>query len=401
MQRLGLLSAPARIVLMGFGLGCGVLVGGCPQASDCADPANAAACGYDQTASIEASSSIVRVVQGGEARLEITLDWPDAFNHTATLEADAAPAGVDVEPVTVESQAQTATMRFFASSKAEHGIYPIRIVATFGSTPVEASIELVVAGVPGAADTSFSFDGEAGYGTLNEHYLLPRLVMDAQRRMVIAGERTDLPPYIIRLNPDASVDTAFSETLAEQTTDSGAFLYTDVYVDADDRIVSLGWFKPETGVIHGLIERRDSAGKLDSSFGDNGRIVVAVDYNTSFGLSHLMVRKDDFVVLYEDNAYAYLPSGERNPAFGEEGHIGNLPGYHSPFAVALPDDNILWLAQKTVDDAALISNDGSSVLDTDAGMFRAKLTAFYDYCFYFRTNYCHFDAEENIVCPGR
>lgn len=387
---------------MGFAIGCGALLVGCPQKTDCADPANAAACGNDQTVGIEASSSVVRVVQGDQASLEITLEWPETYNQPVTFEADDTPSGISVEPVTVQAQAPTATLNFRASAETEQGVYPIRIVPASGSgtTPVEIAVELVVAGLPGSPDTSFDYDGQVGYGSLDEEYLDPRSVMDAQGRLVIIGERVSAAPYMIRVNADASVDTAFSESLALQTTDADVFNYTDVFLDADQNIISMGWFRPETGIIHGLIERRDAAGTLDPSFGDNGRIVVAVDYNTSFGRTHLLVRKEDFVVLYENTAYAYLPSGEPNPAFGEEGWIGGLPNYSGPFAVLLPDDNILWMAQKTVDDGALITNDGATVLDTDISRFRSRLSAFYDYCFYFRTHYCRFDADSRILCPG-
>jgi uncharacterized delta-60 repeat protein len=411
MQLRGFAPTTARNMGMGFAIGCGVLLVGCPQATNCDDPANAAACGNDQTVGIEASSSVVRVVQGDQASLEITLEWPETYNQPVTFEADDTPSGISVEPVTVQAQEQTAMLNFRASAETEQGVYPIRIVPASGSgtTPVEIEVELVVAGLPGSADTSFDYDGQVGYGSLDEVYLEPRVsVMDAQGRLVIIGERrrrvgedlVEAPPYMIRLNADASVDTAFIDKLAQQTTDSQVFLYSDVFLDAEQNIISMGWFKPETDVVHGLIERRDTAGTLDPSFGDNGRILVAVDDSLKFGRTNLLVRKDDFVVLYENSAYAYLPSGERNPAFGDEGHIGNLPGYWGPDAVLLPDDNILWMAQKTVDYGALITNENATALDTDISRFRSILSQFYGYCPYFRTTFCWFDAEDRIVCPG-
>jgi uncharacterized delta-60 repeat protein len=117
----------------------------------------------------------------------------------------------------------------------------------------------------GDLDPTFSEDGIQTVSITGLFEGVAGLDLDSAGR-IVAGGRTETDWGLLRLSPDGELDPTFSGDGKQRTDfggtyDEGSDNLTDLVVQADDRIIGVGW-KSGTS----LLARYDADGTLDSAF---------------------------------------------------------------------------------------------------------------------------------------
>jgi uncharacterized delta-60 repeat protein len=227
-----------------------------------------------------------------------------------------------------------------------------------GGVAVQSDGKLVMAGVTtgaggqflvvrlttsGSLDTTFSGDGKlatnfsTGFDGANE------LALQANGKIVAAGFSHDGNRFAAaRYNTNGSLDTTFAGD-GRQTTDfgSGADVGTSIAVQADQKIVVVGWIAD--GYKFGFV-RYNTSGSRDTTFSGDGRVTAALTGHDDAAYD-LAIQEDGKIVAV---GFADAPDvqwgivrlttdGEPDWSFGASGRNATnfSPGFDVAFRVAL------------------------------------------------------------------
>jgi uncharacterized delta-60 repeat protein len=228
---------------------------------------------------VRTTSSFVRLRQGTEAFLAVTLSHPSGFTGDVTVEVTGLPGGVAADAAVVPTGATTATLRIEAAASALTG-GPREIVvraAARNGAPIdgERKLELYVAGRAGTADFSYGTTGVATFDA-------PRLELqdrdiDARGRVVIATLYSSNPTEraLIRFAQDGTLDQSFGANgVVRENEGTTSFVY-DVLARADGIYALSNNFTDPTSVR--FVRRYFEDGSVDPSFGIGGDSVIDAD----------------------------------------------------------------------------------------------------------------------------
>ncbi len=245
------------------------------------------------------------VLQGSDAEVEVTLVRYGDFTGEVTLSESDLPNGVSFDPVTFGPGETKATLRAEAGGKAPHSLpTEVTVVGTSGDLSSEESLTVTVYGPPGSLDTSFEGGKVIVPAGLSDDYATA-LAVQADGKILIAGHVYENAGdfAVVRLERDGKLDSSFGD---------GGKVLTDfdgrsdeayaIAVDDDGKIVVAGSSGSE-GKNDFAVVRYTTDGELDEDFGDGGKVL------TSF--------TDD-----SDSAYALTLQADGKIVVGGEANFG-------------------------------------------------------------------------------
>jgi len=246
---------------------------------------------------------------------------------------------------------------------------------------------------PGDLDSSFDSDGKATTAFGPAHNMGKDLVVQEDRKIVVAGEFENSPSdtnfALARYNPDGALDTSFgSDGKVVTSISSGGDNAFALAVQPDRKLVVAGFTDNGPATDFALV-RYDPNGSLDTSFSDDGKLITDLgsDREVAFDVA---VQEDGKVVAAgyswngnplaggtdDDIALArYNPDGSLDPTFSGDGKvITDFVGYADrAHAVAVEPNGKIVVAGSAAsddtgnDDFALARYDPDGSLDPTFG----------------------------------
>ena len=222
---------------------------------------------------------------------------------------------------------------------------------------VQANGKIVAVGTPGAGlaltryntngslDTSFSGDGKQ---TTNFGGVGNGVAVQGDGKIVAVGGGSSGDFELARYNSNGSLDTSFSGD-GRQTTDFGEFdLGEGVALQANGRIVAVGFAGSGAGGDFGLA-RYNANGSLDTSFSGDGKQTTDFLFGAGDGANDLAIQANGRIVAVglasggatgQDFALArYNPNGSLDTSFSSDGRKRTSFGaFDVANGVALPGD---------------------------------------------------------------
>ena len=190
----------------------------------------------------------------------------------------------------------------------------------------------------GSVDTDF---GDQGIMTTDAGDLpcaARAMALRPDGKMIIAGTRGGLVPLVARLNADASPDAGFNQTGKLTLTEWPGVSVTGVAVQPDERIIIIGNYDIPGHLYGGfMIGRITPGGLIDSSFGNNGRILVP-----SASAAELALDPDGRIVvagslLEAPTVFRFNGDGTSDRFFGRQGK-SNIPDAGELTALTIQTD---------------------------------------------------------------
>ncbi|HEX6844495.1 MAG TPA: hypothetical protein VF235_05205 [Actinomycetota bacterium] len=201
--------------------------------------------------------------------------------------------------------------------QVDGGVVATGPVASVLGRPKVAAIRLLP---DGALDPAFGQGGRVlrGGGQMHD------VEVDAEGRIVLAGDARGGGFLVVRLLPDGSVDPEFGEdgrvVVNPGGTASGA---NDVLVQPDGGVIVAGWVEildDELGSVRRFaLTRLLDDGGLDHAFGRGG-LVRSGFGRGSAGVDEIVLQPDGRIVAGGGNGVTrYTADGRRDPTFGGDG----------------------------------------------------------------------------------
>jgi uncharacterized delta-60 repeat protein len=396
-------------------LGCGVValgLSGCPDATDCANPANAERCGKDKVeVLLTVSSSTARMRPGDRAELAATIERKGDWEGQGPITVNAVDliAGVTMPPVDIASDATQATLKFSASEAVPQGVFPFQITADPADTRIssaEVALEAVIPGPPGTPDLSFGADGTV---IVDSHVMsISASAIDALGRVVFAGSYTssedERRPMVMRLNQDGSIDEAFREKAAEGPPPPLTESYHDVVV-TESEVLVIGWGRTDDETPVSAVSRYDVQGALDTTFGSAGSTILENIYYDAELSSFLVRRKSDILVATRSEEFFEIgPADSRVVSLSLEGRVNNAFGVSSlpklqMFPIQCDDDLLYWPVWHSTGFWTL-RGDVAAPFASDLTALTQKIQAHDELATSSSTRACDVDSLNRLVCVG-
>jgi uncharacterized delta-60 repeat protein len=254
--------------------------------------------------SFELSLSVDKlpVLQGTSESLEVTVTRKNGFTGAITLAEAGLPEGAGLEPVTIEEGEDKVTIEVSADDSAPHSLpTSVEIIGTAGELSAKKKLTVTVYGPPGSLDTSFS----GGIVTVpmsgSDDYGYAMAVQD-DGKIIVAGRNYDnLGDFaVLRLERDGKLDTTFGDGgKVSVEIGEGADVGRAVAVQKDGKIVVAGSTDGgTTGIDFGLV-RLLPDGSLDEDFGEGGKVSTSFseDADTAYAM---LIQEDGKIIVAGD-----------------------------------------------------------------------------------------------------
>jgi uncharacterized delta-60 repeat protein len=148
----------------------------------------------------------------------------------------------------------------------------------------------------GSLDTSFA--GGAGYETLSNLTIVPSVAIQADGRIIVAGNQGNGPMELDRLNADGSFDATFgSGGIVTVNLANSGYVAQDVTIASDGKILVAG-LSPNTngqGESFFVVRVNSADGSLDTGFGAGG--VAVASGGSIFGTVGMALEPDGGIVV--------------------------------------------------------------------------------------------------------
>ena len=222
------------------------------------------------------------VLQGGDIAVAATVTRNPGFDGAVDLTLAGLPAGASAEAVHVAADASTATITIHAAGSAPHSLpTSVSVVGTSGAITAHQDATVTVRGGPGSIDTSFATAGLARtpVGPTDDH--AEAMVVQPDGKVVVAGWGNGPLGYafeLVRLDRDGALDATFG--------DGGKVVvavgngYDEVHalaLQADGKLLVAGSVDETPKGKSFAMARFNADGSLDTTFGTAGHVI------TSFG----------------------------------------------------------------------------------------------------------------------
>jgi uncharacterized delta-60 repeat protein len=259
----------------------------------------------------------------------------------------------------------------------------IVVAGTAYTAPPYTSADIALAryNPDGSLDSTFDGDGKVLTGT---GYYLDEgghaITLQEDGRILVAGTTTikiDYHPYwkfmVARYNPDGSLDTTFDSDGMVITDFNDTNEYAnDILVQPDGKIVAVGRTN-STGSIDFALARYNPDGSLDTSFGEDGKVITTL---LSINTGNAVALQPDGKILmagFADTYYdpysdaesvfalaRYNPDGSLDTSFDEDGWLTTDLGdagfgpNHECYDIVLQPDGKIVLAGESGKSFALV-----------------------------------------------
>ncbi|HET9957103.1 MAG TPA: hypothetical protein VFQ61_21550 [Polyangiaceae bacterium] len=276
------------------------------------------------------ASSSVRLVAGGQAALEVTVQRRDGFGGPVTALVNGLPHGVRAEPLVLAASQTSGKVLFRASESAEFGRSSISILGASQSLILDPiSVELVVQGTPGSLDETFGDHGrvvlaptgatELGVGAGGLRIAQDGSVLLCGRVRTASSERSVL---LARLTSEGELDETFG---------SEGWVFTNSQRSQSDECNS-AILRPSGGVVFAgaaspngspgdlMAARFSSTGHASGDFGKSGFITRAFGEKQSSACCVLGGDQDKIIAGGQVDGDAllirFMKNGEIDASFG-------------------------------------------------------------------------------------
>jgi len=199
------------------------------------------------------------------------------------------------------------------------------IAAGGGSYKNKTGILLVRYNTDGTLDNSFGDEGIVVSnlnGSIDEAY---SVIVQEDDKILVAGViGRGLDAGAVRYLPDGTPDSSFGENGSTFTDLGGEEYVSSMALQPDGKIIVAGIQGDRTA----FTVRYLSDGRLDDSYGDNGKVITTMLYNSS--INSIILQPDGEIIIagvYNIYGYRqmllvrYLPSGSLDPEFGSNGIV--------------------------------------------------------------------------------
>ena len=242
------------------------------------------------------------VLQGTSETLEVTVKRKNGFTGAVTLAEAGLPKGAGLEPVTIEEGEDKVTIEVSADDSAPHSLpTTVEIIGTAGELSAKKELTVTVYGPPGSLDTSF----EGGIVTVpmsgSDDYAYAMAVQEDGKIVVAGRNYENLGDFaVLRLERDGKLDTTFGDGgKVSVEIGEGADVGRAVAIQNDGKIVVAGSTDGDgTSVDFGVIRLLPS-GDLDEDFGDGGKVTTSFsdDADTPYAM---LIQEDGKIIVAGD-----------------------------------------------------------------------------------------------------
>jgi len=302
---------------------------------------------------ISLDSDRLPVLQGAANRMGIRIERRAGFHGAVEISAENLPPGAKLAPLTIAADETEAELTLSAPASAPHSLPTLaHIVGKAGDVSAERDLTVTVYGKPGALDTSFA-GGKVILPVGNSDDYAYAITTQKDGKLLIAGRSAERlgDVALIRLTQDGALDATFGSG-GRVTMDlaGAADCARAVAVDAKGRIVIAGTSERD-GRQDFLVARYMPSGELDESFGDQGHATVGFGSEDSTAYAMVLQADGKLVVVGDANVDVkkgldfalarFTSDGQLDPNFGDAGKITQSVaagnGRDSAYAVALQD----------------------------------------------------------------
>lgn len=393
-----------RHIRFGLGVFCAIamILAGCPSSTKCSDPNNAQLCNNGELAlNVTADSDIVRVERSGSTEVRLTLertgDWTGV--GPVVLRAEDLPDRVTMDEVEVPSADSEVVVTLMASGTADSGVFPFRMMAqpaVGGIDPSELAMEVVVPGAPGAIDETFQFNGELPYSHDGESYESVHSTVDSMGRLWLLGwERNAEKQFMLRVLPDGTFDTAFSEVFDALNESVGMVRASSLRMSPDGHVLVGGTIHRDADTIVRGVVMINENGELVTEFGDGGKVLNDV-ITEGFVI---LPRKDDMIFKHRSFVLSYLYNGEVNTGFHGTGTGVPAAAYYS-VGFLRSDESVLVLDYTSAARATIYTNSERILLEGSYAQIESKLAALHDSPLDYKLSACVALPDKAMLCAG-
>ncbi|MBX3618588.1 MAG: hypothetical protein KF891_01150 [Rhizobacter sp.] len=281
------------------------------------------------------STARLPIQQGTSATVDATVTRATGFDGAVDVALSGLPAGVTAAPVTIASNATTATLTLVAQANAAHSL-PTAATAqgTSGAETAQQPLTVTVRGPVGALDTSFGAQGIANTAVGNAEDYARAMVVQPDGRIVVAGSSASpagTQIALVRYLRDGALDTTFGNAgkvvTPVGTTSDEAYA---VALQPDGKILVAGGSAQGASGIDFALLRYTAAGALDTTFGNGGKVTTAFGNDTDRAYA-IVVQSDGKIVVGGSSTQAvtgpdfalarYTTTGALDTTFGNGGKV--------------------------------------------------------------------------------
>lgn len=286
------------------------------------------------------SASDVTQVSTGSEQVMVVFTDDHAIDASGVGASDLkvnGPANLSVASVAVSQNGSTSVTAVFTIATpaggwvaADNGYYALSLASgaamdASGNPSVTASgaFQVNLPKPAGSVDSSF------GSGvTINAPFVAEAVAAQPDGKLLVAGHQGDIATgqsqgIIERLNSDGSIDSTFGAGGKVATAAGNNDAFFDVIVQPDGRFVVAGSSSGGAGTSDFLIQRFDALGKADSSFGKAARTVTDFGGTTAVAYAATFTSNGGLVVAGSSDGRfafaAYDARGTLDSAFGQGG----------------------------------------------------------------------------------
>jgi len=258
-----------------------------------------------------------------------------------------------------------------------------------------------ITAAPGDLDLTFGSGGLVVTSFTNPPYQDSPSSIQVQPdgKIVVCGEIIEDDPnfsftvsfFIARYHPNGTFDTSFGTNgkIVAPINSGGEFVGREIALQPDGKIIAVG-YRTISPLTHVAVNRYNSDGTLDSSFGTGGKVVTQIgDSATSANL--VAVQADGRIIVVGATAGSfdfiivrYNPNGSLDTSFGDGGKIVssfNRRGVSASAVLLQPDGKIVAAGSYIRNDPpfqgfSLVRYNADGSLDVDFGVDGGVVHAF-------------------------
>ncbi|MFT3953748.1 MAG: delta-60 repeat domain-containing protein [Piscinibacter sp.] len=243
------------------------------------------------------------VIQGHTVQLTATLTRRNGFSGAVQVALQNLPAGASAASVVIAEGATSARITLSAAASAPHSLpTAVRALGSAGTKTASAPLTVTVGGLPGAIDTSFQGGAQFVSPGEGEDYAAALAVQPDGKVLSVgwtstAAGGTDLA--LVRHGRDGVLDAGFGsggKVVTGFAASGGADQAYAVALQRDGKILVGGSTATSGTDLDFLLVRYHADGRLDTSFGQGGKVVTSFGTSTD-RINAILVQDDGKIVV--------------------------------------------------------------------------------------------------------